>query len=96
MVVVLPDPEAALDVLESGNAWRPQVKAFEQALKVLEREIKTAFPDSAVHCRWWAIKLWCAARRRTSSRRRRSSASSREHAPTAKTQQWSSSQEAST
>jgi pilus assembly protein CpaC len=49
MVVVLPDPErAALDVLEERRRLEAQVKAFEQALKVLEREIKAAFPDSAV------------------------------------------------
>ena len=49
MVVVLPDPErAALDVLEERRRLEAQVKAFEQALKVLEREIKQAFPDSAV------------------------------------------------
>ncbi len=49
MVVVLPDPErAALDVLEERRRLEAQVKAFEQALKVLEREIKEAFPDSAV------------------------------------------------
>ena len=49
MVVVLPDPErAALDVLEERRRLEAQVKAFEQALKVLEREIKVAFPDSAV------------------------------------------------
>ena len=49
MVVVLPDPErAALDVLEERRRLEAEVKAFEQALKVLEREIKEAFPDSAV------------------------------------------------
>ena len=49
LVVVLPDPErAALDVLEERKRLEAQVKAFEQALKVLEREIKEAFPDSAV------------------------------------------------
>jgi len=49
LVVVLPDPErAALDVLEERRRLEAQVKAFEQALKVLEREIKAAFPDSAV------------------------------------------------
>ena len=49
MVVVLPDPErAALDVLEERKRLEAQVKAFEQALKVLEREIKQAFPDSDV------------------------------------------------
>ena len=49
MVVVLPDPErAALDVLEERKRLEAQVKAFQQALKVLEREIKEAFPDSAV------------------------------------------------
>ena len=49
MVVVLPDPErAALDVLQERKRLEAQVKAFQQALKVLEREIKEAFPDSAV------------------------------------------------
>ena len=49
MVVVLPDPErAALEVLAERKRLEAQVKAFEQALKVLEREIKEAFPDSAV------------------------------------------------
>ena len=49
LVVVLPDPErAALDVMEERKRLEAQVKAFEQALKVLEREIKEAFPDSAV------------------------------------------------
>ena len=49
LIVVLPDPErAALDVLEERRRLEAQVKAFEQALKVLEREIKEAFPDSAV------------------------------------------------
>jgi pilus assembly protein CpaC len=49
LIVVLPDPErAALDVLEERKRLEAQVKAFEQALKVLEREIKEAFPDSAV------------------------------------------------
>ncbi len=49
MVVVLPDPErTALDVLEERKRLEAQVKAFQQALKVLEREIKEAFPDSAV------------------------------------------------
>ncbi len=49
LVVVLPDPErAALDVLEERKRLEAQVKAYSQALKVLEREIKEAFPDSAV------------------------------------------------
>ncbi len=49
MVVVMPDPErAALDVLEERKRLEAQVTAFQQALKVLEREIKEAFPDSAV------------------------------------------------
>ena len=49
MVVVLADPErAALEVLEERRRLEAQAKAFEQALKVLEREIKQAFPDSAV------------------------------------------------
>ena len=49
MVVVLADPErAALEVLEERKRLEAQAKAFEQALKVLEREIKQAFPDSAV------------------------------------------------
>ena len=49
MVVVLPDPErAALDVLQERKRLEAQVTAFQQALKVLEREIKEAFPDSAV------------------------------------------------
>ena len=49
MVVVLPDPErAALDVLEERKRLEAEVKAFQQALKALEREIKEAFPDSAV------------------------------------------------
>ena len=49
MVVVLADPErAALEVLEERKRLEAQVKAFEQALKVLELEIKEAFPDSAV------------------------------------------------
>ncbi len=49
MVVVLNDPErAALDVLAERRRLEAQVKAFEQALKVLEGEIKKAFPDSAV------------------------------------------------
>jgi pilus assembly protein CpaC len=49
MVVVLPDPErAALEVIAERRRLEAQVKAFEQALKVLEREIKVAFPDSAV------------------------------------------------
>ncbi|MGO9108436.1 MAG: pilus assembly protein N-terminal domain-containing protein [Thermoguttaceae bacterium] len=50
MVVVLADPErAALEVLAERRRLEAQVKAFEQALKVLEREIKEAFPESAVH-----------------------------------------------
>ncbi len=49
MVVVLSDPErAALEVLAERKRLEAQVKAFEQAIKVLEREIKEAFPDSAV------------------------------------------------
>ncbi len=49
MVVVLNDPEcAALDVLAERKRLEAQVKAYEQALKVLEKEIKEAFPDSAV------------------------------------------------
>ncbi|MGO9443379.1 MAG: hypothetical protein ACLPXB_01230, partial [Thiobacillaceae bacterium] len=49
MVMVAPDPErAALEVLEERKRLEAQAKAFEQALKVLEREIKQAFPDSAV------------------------------------------------
>jgi pilus assembly protein CpaC len=49
MVVTLPDPErAALDVLEERKRLESQVKAFQQSLKVLEKEIKEAFPDSAV------------------------------------------------
>jgi pilus assembly protein CpaC len=49
MVMVVPDPErAALEVLEERKRLEAQAKAFEQALKVLEREIKQAFPDSAV------------------------------------------------
>ncbi len=49
MVAVLPDPErAALDVLQERRRLEAQVKAFQQALKVLEREIKAAFPDSSV------------------------------------------------
>ena len=49
LVVVLPDPErAALDVLQERKRLEAQVKAYTQALKVLEREIKEAFPDSAV------------------------------------------------
>jgi pilus assembly protein CpaC len=49
MVVVLPDPErAVLDVLEERKRLEAAAKAFEQALKVLSREIKEAFPDSAV------------------------------------------------
>ena len=49
MIVVLPDPErAALDVLQERKRLEAQVTAFQQALKVLEREIKEAFPDSAV------------------------------------------------
>jgi pilus assembly protein CpaC len=49
MVVVLNDPErAALEVLAERKRLEAQVKAFEQALKVLEKEIKAAFPDSAV------------------------------------------------
>jgi pilus assembly protein CpaC len=49
MVVVLADPErAALEVLEERKRLEAQARAFEQALKVLEREIKQAFPDSAV------------------------------------------------
>ncbi len=49
LVVVLNDPErAAMDVLAERRRLEAQVKAFEQALKVLEKEIKEAFPDSAV------------------------------------------------
>jgi pilus assembly protein CpaC len=49
MVVVLPDPErAALDVLQERKRLEAEVTAFQQALKILEREIKEAFPDSAV------------------------------------------------
>ena len=49
LVVVLPDPErAALDVLQERKRLEAQVKAYTQALKVLESEIKEAFPDSAV------------------------------------------------
>jgi pilus assembly protein CpaC len=49
LVVVLSDPErAALDVLEERKRLEAQVKAYTQALKALEKEIKEAFPDSAV------------------------------------------------
>jgi pilus assembly protein CpaC len=49
LVVVLPDPErAALDVLQERKRLEAQVKAYSQAIKVLEGEIKEAFPDSAV------------------------------------------------
>ncbi len=49
LVVVLPDPErAALDVLQERKRLEAQVKAYSQAIKVLDREIKEAFPDSAV------------------------------------------------
>ena len=49
LVVVLSDPErAAMEVLAERKRLEAQVKAFEQALKVLEQEIKQAFPDSAV------------------------------------------------
>ena len=37
-----------MDVLAERRRLEAQVKAFEQALKVLEKEIKEAFPDSAV------------------------------------------------
>ena len=49
MIVVLPDFERdTLAVLQERKRLEAQVKAFEQALKVLEAEIKKAFPDSAV------------------------------------------------
>ena len=49
LVVVLPDIERAeLDMLAERKRLEGEVRAFETALKVLEREIKEAFPDSAV------------------------------------------------
>ena len=49
MVVVMSDPDlAALELLTERKRLEAQLKAFEQAIKVLEREIKEAFPDSAV------------------------------------------------
>ena len=48
-VVVQSDPDrAALELLTERKRLEAQVKGFEQAIKVLEREIKEAFPDSAV------------------------------------------------
>jgi pilus assembly protein CpaC len=46
LIVVLPDPEATL--LERKRL-EAEVKAYEASLKVLEQEIKRAFPDSAVN-----------------------------------------------
>jgi pilus assembly protein CpaC len=46
LIVVLPDPEAAL--LERKRL-EAEVKAYEASLKVLAQEIKRAFPDSAVN-----------------------------------------------
>ncbi len=68
---------AALDVLQERKRLEAQVKAFQQALKVLEREIKEAFPDSAVQLSLVGDRLWCAASRRTLSKPHRFSASSR-------------------
>lgn len=49
LVIVLPDLErAALEVMAERQRLEAQAKAFQEALKVLEREIKEAFPDSAV------------------------------------------------
>jgi pilus assembly protein CpaC len=49
LVVVLNDPErSAMEIMAERKRLEAQVKAFEQALKVLEKEIKQAFPDSAV------------------------------------------------
>jgi len=45
LVMVLPDPELAL--LERKRL-ESEVKAFEIAIRMLEKEINTAFPDSAV------------------------------------------------
>ncbi len=45
LIVVLPDPQATL--LERKRL-EAEVKAYEASLKVLEKEIKRAFPDSAV------------------------------------------------
>jgi pilus assembly protein CpaC len=46
LVMVLPDPE--LTLLEKKRL-ESEVKAFEAAIRELEKEINTAFPDSAVH-----------------------------------------------
>ena len=82
MVVVLPDPErAALEVLAERKRLEAQVKAFEQALKVLEREIKQAFPDSAVQLSLVGEQVVVRGEARMLSRRRRSSASSRNIRP---------------
>jgi pilus assembly protein CpaC len=49
LIVVLDDPERAiLEVLEQRKRLEAQATAFQQAIKVLEQEIKQAFPDSAV------------------------------------------------
>ncbi len=48
-VTVQSDPDrAALDLLAERRRLEAQLKGFEQAIKALEREIKEAFPDSAV------------------------------------------------
>jgi pilus assembly protein CpaC len=49
LIVVLNDPErGAMEILAERRRLEAQVRAYEQALKVLEKEIKQAFPDSAV------------------------------------------------
>ncbi len=49
MVVVLPDIEMAnLEVIAQRRRLEGEARAYERALKALEVEIKTAFPDSAV------------------------------------------------
>lgn len=49
LVIVVPDVErAALQVMAERQRLESQAKAFQEAMKVLEREIKEAFPDSAV------------------------------------------------
>ncbi len=49
LVVVLPDLERpALELLAERRRLEAQAKAFQEALRVLEGEIKQVFPDSAV------------------------------------------------
>ena len=57
MVVVLPDPErTALDVVEERKRLEAQVKAYTQALKELEQEIRRRFPTVQSNSRWSGIK----------------------------------------